>query len=142
MPNHFLLEFEGHLGKDPVFKPTANEKPSCYFSVAVTKKGAKKDGGKADDKTVWLNVTAYGYAVEQCRSLSRGMPVLIRTDDPTALRAYKSTGNDGQEYINLAVSTFVVLPILWKGKAAGEPERQPSQPPAATPADESDDLPF
>jgi single-stranded DNA-binding protein len=112
MPNRFLLEFEGHLGKDPIFKDTANGKPSCYFSVAVTKKGKEK----TDDKTAWLNVTAYGYAVEQCHSLKKGSPVLVRVEDPTALRAYKSEGSDGQEYINISVSTFVVLPILWTKK--------------------------
>lgn len=125
MPNRFLLEFEGHIGQDPKFQDTKNGKPSCYFSVAVTKKGAEKK----DDKTAWFNITAYGYAVDQCKQLAKGMPVMVRTEDPTAIRGFKRQGDDGTEYINLSVSTFVVLPILWKKKAdMGQPASEDREP--------------
>jgi hypothetical protein len=134
MPNRFLLEIEGHLGQDPKFQDTKNNKPSCYFSIACTKKGETKE----KDKAAWFNITAYGYAVEQCHSLKKGMPVLVRIEDPTAIRGFKRAGDDGTEYINLAISTFVVLPILWKKK--DEAKKPSDPPPVADVPDE--DLPF
>lgn len=135
MPNKFLLQLEGHIGKDPEFKETANGKPTCYFSVAVTKKGKEK----ADDKTAWFNINVYGYAVDQCRVLKKGDPVVIETEDPLSVRGFKRTGNDGEEYINISISTFKVLPINWTRREKTQNNNSPEPLPQSTP---DEDLPF
>jgi len=70
-------EIIGNLGKDPVFRVTANNRPVSEFSVASTEKWTGDDGQRHEE-TEWFKVVMWGKQAEVARDyLHKGSKVYI-----------------------------------------------------------------
>ena len=138
----------GRLGQDPDMRYTAGGTAVANFSVATSYFVKKQEGGY-DEKTIWVDVTAWGKVAERVVEYAqKGAEVLVegRLDN----RSWDD--KDGKKQFR----TFVTANGVQIGsgrKTTGEgsqeaPPKTESQestttpPPPPPPEDDSDDLPF
>ena len=75
MPYLNQVTIMGHMGKAPRVNPMSNGKNAANFSVAVDN-GYMKDG-EWQQKTVWLDIKAFGYAADAVLEAGKGSAVLV-----------------------------------------------------------------
>jgi single-strand DNA-binding protein len=132
----------GNCGKDPEVRYSQSGAPISSFSVAATEKWTKD--GEKQERTEWVNVTAFGKLAEIVRDyVTKGKQVYIEG----SLRTDEWEDRDG----NKRRSTKVVLSgpgaklVLLGGRgerqAASHDETQPSDPAQDFQASD-DDIPF
>jgi single-strand DNA-binding protein len=66
----------GHLGKEPEFRHTANDKVVANFSLATSTR-IKNDKGEFVDNTDWHRIVTWGNLAEYVKSLLKGQMVYV-----------------------------------------------------------------
>jgi single-strand DNA-binding protein len=94
----------GNLGKDPVFRVTANNSPVAEFSLATTE--SWKDGNERVSHTEWHKVVVWGKLAQAVRDgLHKGSKTYIEG----SLRTRKWTDKDGIDRYTTEVNASRVL---------------------------------
>lgn len=125
----------GRLGKDVETRFTKNGEGVASFSIACGQQWKDKSGAK-QEKTEWVNITAFGKLAEICgKYLSKGSQVFVEG----RLQTDKYTDKDGVE----RYATKVIADRL---QMLGSPNRQgqaaPQEATAEAKPDFDDDIPF
>lgn len=136
--------FTGRLGRDPELTYLANDTAVCNFSIAVGKKWRSKDGD-AQEKTVWVNVKAFGKLAEVMGEyLRKGSRVCIGGE----LDIRKYTAKDGTEKYatEIIANHLTMLDSKKDGETRSERPAQQQAAPATSGGgfggDPDDDIPF
>lgn len=101
--------FVGNLGADPVVRQSANGGTSrTTFSVAVNEKNMKT----GEEKTHWINVTAFGSLGENvAKSLKKGDRVLVTARFDSYKKTVTVNGQNGPEVKELDMLSFVATSV-------------------------------
>ncbi len=87
-----VLTISGNLGRDPEIRYSANGNPICNASVAVGFRD-KGESGKYEDKTMWVNLVAFGKTAEYLANYGfKGCPATATGE----LRAREYTTKQGE----------------------------------------------
>ena len=119
----------GNLGRDPETRYLSDGTPVTSFSVATTQRWTDSSGQR-QERTVWFRVSAWRRLTEVCNEyLNKGRQVFVEGElrEP---RPYQ--GSDGEWRASLDVTARTVQFLGQRGEA---------QTPA-TPADDTDEIPF
>lgn len=116
-----MCQFIGRLGKDPETRFTTGGDAIASFSLAVGKTWKGKAGEK-QERTEWVNVTAFGKLAEICgQYLKKGSQVYIAGEMKTEKYQDKTTGAD--KYTTKIVADKMQM---LGGKASESGEAAPS----------------
>lgn len=101
--------FVGNLGSDPVVRPSNNGgSPRTTFSVAVSEKNMKT----GEEKTHWINVTAFGSLGENiAKSLTKGNRVVVTGRFDSYKKTVTVNGQNGPEVKDLDMLSFVATSV-------------------------------
>lgn len=118
----------GNLGADPEMRYTSDGDPVTSFSVAVSRRFKKKDGGDVEE-TTWFRVSAWGRLAEVTNEyLAKGKLVYVEG----YLTGEEWTGNDGRTRFNLKIRAMDVQFL----------SPRDASPAGAPPEDDEVDLPW
>jgi len=119
--------FIGRLGRDPETRYTADGKPVCNFSIAISSK-------YKDKETVeWVNIVAWSKLAEICGEyLTKGKQVYIEGRLQT--REWEDRDGNKKRTTEIVAGTMQML----GGKSEGQREETPMGNEPAT----EDDVPF
>lgn len=93
----------GNLGKDPELKTVGQGTSVCSFTVACAEKWKDKATGQMNEKTEWVNVTAWRDLAEIVKKYcSKGDKVYVEGRLETQSWADKTTGEKKYKTIVLA----------------------------------------
>lgn len=140
--------FIGRLGKDPETKYTANQDAISNFSIACSEK-YKSKSGEMEEKTEWVNCTAFGRLGEICSQyLTKGSLVYISGK----MNTRKWEDNSGNTRYSTGINVREMKMLGSKGEQSGgqqsQQQTQPPQQPPQAPSDQSNfsdfdqDVPF
>lgn len=128
----------GHLGRDPEIKFTPSGVALAKFSLATTEKRRDAEGN-LQDHTEWHNIVLWRRQAEVAGEyLKKGMLVYIEG------RIQTRTWEDPQgakRYMTEIIGDRMQM-LGRKGEVEPSPEPKVSEPEAAPPAEEEEDLPF
>ena len=131
----------GNLGKDPVYRVTANNRSVADFSMATTESW-KGDDGNRQSHTEWHKIVVWGPAANAVRdSLKKGSKVYVEG----SLRTRKWTDKEGKDRYTTEIQSSRVLFLSGRGSEGGYdgPETDFGGPePFAGNAAPDDDIPF
>lgn len=95
----------GNLGKDPVYRVTANNRSVAEFSMA-TSESWKNDDGNRQTHTEWHKIVVWGPAANAVRDhLTKGSKVYVEG----GLRTRKWTDKEGKDHWTTEVQSSRVL---------------------------------
>jgi single-strand DNA-binding protein len=115
------VQIIGNLGKDPDVKHTQGGTAYANFSVA-TSSSFKDKGGNWQEKTEWINVTAWAKLAEICgQYLHKGSKVYIEGRLETQSWDDKNSGD--KKYKTVVVASEL---IMLDGKKNGESDDRES----------------
>lgn len=132
----------GNLGKDPEVRYMSSGKAVASFSIACSESWKDKTTGEKQERTEWVNCTAFDKLGEICEKyLRKGSQVYVEGRLQTD--KYQKDGQD-------RYSTKVVISdmkMLGKKEGSGYSDSQQSAPVTASPApvqavDDDQDIPF
>ena len=136
------LTIIGNLTRDPVTATTSTGKECCNFTVAVNRRGKKRDDGQQEAD--FFSVHAWNDLGANCQKyLAKGRKVAVI--GPVSVSTY--TANDGNVRANLDVAALEVEFLSSKGETE-DGQNATSEPDAAAPASAPvpagnlDELPF
>lgn len=122
--------FTGRLGRDPELRSTQTGKSVCSFSLAV-------DGFGRDAETLWLDVSVWGKAGENCAQyLAKGREVAVT--GRVGLRTYEK--RDGSAGASVTLDANDVTFVGGRDENAAPPRAAAQSQRSAPAAD--DDIPF
>lgn len=122
--------FTGRLGRDPELRSTQSGKSVCSFSLAV-------DGFGQNAETLWLDVSVWGRAAENCAQyLGKGREVAVT--GRVGLRTYEK--RDGSAGASVTLDANDVTFIGARDENAAPPAQNRQAQRSAPAAD--DDIPF
>lgn len=127
----------GNLGRDPEMKYLPDGKAVTNFSVAVA-------GYKKEDSPMWVKVTVWGAAAENCNKfLSKGSKVLVTgrlNYDTTTGNPRLFSRQDGTVGSSFEVTANEVRFLSGKGDVAESPDGESQT--AVPSTKEDDEIPF
>ncbi len=142
----------GNLGGEPEMKYLPNGDPVTDFSVAVTERW-KDRSGQQQERTNWFRISAFGQLAQTCKDyLHKGSSVYI--EGPLTPREY--TDRDGKARTSLDIRAREMRMLDRRGDnpeygdsgsggaadAGASPSYSRTPAAAASPVDDSDDIPF
>ena len=111
----------GRLGRDPETRYTADGKPVCNFSIAISSKFNDKE------HTEWVNIVAWGKLAEICGEyLTKGKQVYVEGRLQT--REWEDRDGNKKRTTEIVAGTMQML----GGKSEGQTQRE------ETPVDDAD----
>lgn len=138
--NHTII---GRLGKDPEVKYHESGVTIASFSVAVSKRGYKKqDGTEVPEQTTWFNVTAFNQLAKIVESyLKKGMEVYISGEGN--IREYEVDGVKKYAY-SITAKEIQMFGGRQNSEQSDNNQSAPAQkaPAPTQKANADDDLPF
>ncbi|HDR04486.1 MAG TPA: single-stranded DNA-binding protein [Candidatus Marinimicrobia bacterium] len=107
----------GHLGKEPEFRHTANDKVVANFSLATTVR-SKNDKGEFVDNTDWHRVVVWGNLAEYVKTLLKGQMVYV--EGRITYRDYVDKENIKRYVTEIWADTITILGGRKKAEAGSE----------------------
>lgn len=128
----------GRLGKDPDSRYTQSGDAVVSFSIACGQSWKDKNGDK-QEKTEWVNVTAFGKLGEICaKYLAKGSQIYIEG----RLQTDKWTDKEGKDRYTTKVIAERMQMLGTRNQEGHEPKAEKTESAAPTEPDFDDALPF
>lgn len=119
----------GRLGRDPETRYTPSGGAVCSFSIACGSRWKDKNSGEQQEKTEWVNITAFGKLGEICEKyLAKGSQIYIEG----RLQTDKWQDKEGKDRYTTKVIAERMQMLGGKGEA--ERENETSEPQTASAA--------
>jgi single-strand DNA-binding protein len=139
-----LCQFIGRLGKDVEMRYTNEGKAIASLSIAVGESWTNKQTGDKEERTEWINVTAFGKLAEIIGEyLKKGSQVYLSGKWKTDKYQDRETGQD--RYSTKLIANQMQMLGGRNDQSSGGQQGQPAQQqPAPAPVNDDldDDIPF
>jgi len=123
------VTLRGRLGRAPECR-AVEDNTVCNFSIAISE--SFKKGDNWEEKTVWVDITAWGRTAETCeRFLKKGSDVIV-----LGKLAVDTWEKDGKQFSKTKVIARTVQFLDSKSDSKPAQSRKPE------PADDDSDLPY